>query len=105
MKVNGWQRIGIVASIAWILSAGLYTHGSVMASYASMGALFEKTCEQAHPNSNWDQCLKKLTDEIEVGDTIGWEDAALAGLIPIPLGWGLAYLVLFIVRWIKRGWG
>jgi hypothetical protein len=23
--------------------------------------------------------------------------------IPVPLGWGLAYLVPFLVRWIKRG--
>lgn len=25
MKINGWQRIGIVASVIWIVGAGLYT--------------------------------------------------------------------------------
>jgi hypothetical protein len=25
MRIDGWKRIGIIASVAWILGVGLYT--------------------------------------------------------------------------------
>jgi hypothetical protein len=28
MKLNGWKRIGIIASVVWILGAGVYTYDS-----------------------------------------------------------------------------
>jgi len=28
MKLDGWKRIGILASVVWIVGAGLYTHGT-----------------------------------------------------------------------------
>ena len=34
----------------------------------------------------------------------GYEhDAAFRAVAPVPLAWGFAYLVLFLVRWVKRG--
>ena len=32
-----------------------------------------------------------------------WIEAAVVAFVPVPLGWGFAYLVLFLVRWVKRG--
>ena len=29
--------------------------------------------------------------------------SACAAFIPVPLGWGFTYLILFLVRWVKRG--
>jgi hypothetical protein len=30
-------------------------------------------------------------------------EAATVAFVPVPLGWGFTYLVLFLVRWVKRG--
>jgi hypothetical protein len=30
-------------------------------------------------------------------------DAAIVAFVPVPLGWGFVYLVLFLVRWVKNG--
>jgi hypothetical protein len=32
-----------------------------------------------------------------------WIEAALVAFVPVPLGWGFASLVLFLVRWTKHG--
>jgi hypothetical protein len=71
MKLNGWKRIGIIASVVWILGAGVYTYDSEMDRANDYITSTFLNCE-----SNW----------------VGAGDA-----------WGFAYLVLFIVRWVKRG--
>jgi hypothetical protein len=30
-------------------------------------------------------------------------DAAIVAFVPVPLFWGFAYLILFLWRWVKRG--
>lgn len=71
MKLNGWKRIGIIASVVWILGAGL-------TSLAELDYL------AGTPSSDWSA-------------------AAFVTFAPVPLGWGFVYLVLFLVRWVKRG--
>ena len=30
MKLNGWKRIGVIASVVWIMGAGAHTYDSVV---------------------------------------------------------------------------
>jgi hypothetical protein len=65
MKINGWQRMGIIASVGWVLFTGL-----------------------------------KFLQYWSKND-LPW--IAIVVFVPIPLAWGAVYLVLFLIRWVRRG--
>jgi hypothetical protein len=66
MKINGWQRIGIIASVGWMLFA-----------------VFEYV----------------LPPSLENGGPL----IAIVIFVPIVLAWGAVYLLLFLIRWVRRG--
>jgi hypothetical protein len=49
------------------------------------------------------ECDKHGMDAMNVAIAQGQAEAVMIALIPVPLGWGFVYLVLFLVRWVKRG--
>jgi hypothetical protein len=48
-------------------------------------------------------CHKQAEDLLALAVKNARLDASLVALMPVPLGWGITYLVLFLVRWVKRG--
>lgn len=48
-------------------------------------------------------CHKHAEDSLALAAKNARLDASLAALVPVPLGWGITYLVLFLVRWVRRG--
>jgi hypothetical protein len=109
MKLNGWKRIGIIASVVWILAAGVHTYDSEIDRANDYITSTFLNCE-----SNWvgtgdayekhiDRCEKIENESLALALTSARLDGALVALIPVPLGWGFAYLILFLVRWVKRG--
>ena len=101
MKLNGWKRIGIVASVIWILAAGARTEGVESDAVVQAASALTISCEQAQ-NMRWSaECDARSTDYLAENLKYAWIDAAIVAFVPVPLGWGLAYLVLFLVRWIK----
>jgi len=103
MKLNGWKRIGVVASAVWILGAGFYTLNTRMDSDAQTAADLTLSCEAAQNGRGGPECDQRATDYIASMMSYERLDAAMAAFIPVPLGWGFTYLVLFIVRWVRRG--
>jgi len=101
MKLGGSKRIGIVASVAWILGAGAYTLitvGDAQIRYASSLTI---SCEKA---DNWQgspECDARSTDYL--ASVSPWPETAIVAFVPVPLAWGTAYLLLFLVGWIRRG--
>ncbi len=62
MKINGWQRIGIIASVIWVVGAGLYTLRRLSDEDIKTAGFFYRQCasirdetERAHR----DECAKK----------------------------------------------
>lgn len=105
-RLNGWKRIGIIASIAWILGAGLHRHGVVQRRYSEMDVEDTLNCEKwlaGLPDIK--HCDWYISDpaQLKAQAEDAWFEAALVGFTPVPLGWGFAYLILFLVRWVKRG--
>ena len=110
VKVNGWQRIGIIASVVWILGAWVHTFDSQIDSDSKGIASTHVVCDSNLAGKTGDawtkgfeECNKQATDSIAEAMTNARLDAAFVGLVPVPLGWGFTYLVLFLVRWVKRG--
>ena len=96
-----WKRIGIVVSIVWILGAGIHTLKVANDENVRLGLAITETCHDANGLA-YDACLKAGGDfaaqELYGNLTIG----AIVAFVPVLLGWGFSYLVLFLVRWISH---
>jgi hypothetical protein len=110
MKLSGWKRIGIVASILWILGAGAHTYDSEMSSSSDMIASIHVECDSnlagmtgEDRTAAFDKCNKEAEDSLARALTNARLTAAFIAFVPVPLGWGFAYLILFAIRWIRRG--
>ena len=101
MKLSGWKRIGIIASIVWILGAGIYTF--IAANNSDIKAAGEVTLSCRETGTLSYVCDKRGTDYLARMTPYEPLKAALAAIVPVPLGWGLSYLLLFLVRWVKHG--
>lgn len=119
MRLNGWQRIGIVLSIAWLpvgafigLNAiskreqaaidarikGPYDLcRSVEDQSISHGVPFNRNCLQELYGKNLPEAIAEIS-----GRESRWS-AALIALAPIPFAWLVVYLLVLLGRWIWRG--
>ena len=105
MKLNGWQRIGIVASVVWATGAYVHTfetenRGALL--NASMADYYCIEHGSGQPDIS-DRCRNEKEDSLRESRINSRNAAVLIAVVPIPLGWCFAYLLIFIVRWIKRG--
>ena len=100
MRLNGWQRIGIVASALWALTSPLWgiRLGMEEADYAKVAL---SDCLAEHGNS--DACWQTFHKDLATGFYIHWVFVGLAAFVPIILGWVGAYITVKIVRWVRRG--
>ena len=110
VKVNGWKRVGIIASVVWILGAGAHTYDSDIDNASNVIASTHVACDSnlaGKTGNAWtigfNECNKLAHDSLAEATTDAWLGAALFAFVPVPLGWGFTYLVLFLVRWVKRG--
>jgi hypothetical protein len=60
-------------------------------------------CMQEYETKNPDNCSKRSTDYVVNAWHDEWIAAIVVALVPVPFGWGFAYLGLFLVRWVRRG--
>jgi formylglycine-generating enzyme required for sulfatase activity len=99
-----WRRVGIVASIVWILGAGIYTlkvQGDVDSNFVSQKT---QSCIDAYNFKEpvYEECLKQGYDTVMERLPSERIEAAFVAFVPVLLAWGFIYLVLFLVRWISR---
>jgi hypothetical protein len=100
---SGWKRLGIIVSVAWILGAGIYTLITTNDADIETASGLTLSCEAAQNGRGSAECDKRSTDYLaEVGPSEQIK-AALVAFVPVPFGWGFAYLIIFLVRWVKRG--
>jgi hypothetical protein len=101
MRVNGWQRIGIIASIIWALGAGIYTHNADVERAQGFAKYAYKVCSDGKSlkhDSDLSSCERERQANLAtwmVGDA---GNVAFAALVPIPLGWIAAYILVYVGR-------
>ena len=94
--LNGWQRIGIVASVLWAIGGGLWGTQNVVDPMKDE----IHRCLVLHPaNSDEIDCTQLYAPRLVETKYITLGIA----LVPIPFMWLLAYTVVWIGRWIRRG--
>ena len=97
-QLNGWQRIGIVLSVIWILVGGFW--GNTIGFHEGDPALYaHRVCLETHPD-DWPGCGRIFTrDFIEATK----DQAAFVAFVPIPIAWLIVYGFVGLFRWIGRG--
>jgi hypothetical protein len=110
IKLNGWKRLGILASIIWAIGAFCYTFSTEQRGDISMEVAIETSCDAVAvgaPAYIIDAVTQKCMDEGRARGArmlpLEKEDAAIVALVPVPFAWGFVYLALFLTRWVKHG--
>ena len=106
MRLNGWQRIGIIASVVWAIGAPIYLdHAAEQKAWEWFRASYE-IC-RSNPGNDGNTCSEMASrayDNVSryrfFADT---GNVAFVSLVPIVLGWLLAYALVYLVGWIRAG--
>jgi hypothetical protein len=112
VRLNGWQRIGVVASFCWFIGGGLWINGFVIDDLtAPVTAEFRRCLESRSiqpdgnipVNSDWGPCFEKFGSDYTSAVANHWYYAATFTLIPIPTVWLIIYGLVALARRIKAG--
>jgi hypothetical protein len=102
MKLNGWQRIGVVVSILWAIGAAIFERKSQVDPVNEQFVIQLQQC--SHPIAN--ECFNlaaKQRSELIAWDFSGVSNILFASLGPIVVAWLTAYLAIKAFFWVKAG--
>ena len=102
VKLNGWQRIGVVATLLWIVGGGIFTLIYLSNSADQYAKEISRLCYDLSKQveSCSDRYVEAYRNRMKYE---GWPLTGLTAFVPPLLGWPLTYLILFTTRWIRRG--
>jgi hypothetical protein len=106
MRLNVWQRIGVVASFAWALGGGIHQWVADVNRASEFSSLTYRTCSELRADAhdyNFAPCTAQSLKDYKTFLAGSWEDATFTALAPIPLAWLLAYAAIGIVKWVLAG--
>lgn len=104
MRLSGWQRLPILASVAWAIGGGLWAHNTLSGGNAkwvsyNMMCAYRGIDAPRLTSAEYENCTK-VRAEIEAEDFRErlLADALIIG-IPIIVGWFL----LWLAGWVRAG--
>ena len=100
-RLNGWQRIGVVVSIAWFIGGGFWGSGLIEEQDGAGVVAAYKSCLES--NADWAPCQQAFQRDWPVTMKYHWAETATFALVPIPAVWLFVYGLIAIWRWIARG--
>lgn len=105
MKLNGWQRLGIITSLLWIPCAYVYTLDAVYSRDSNLAVKVLMACEDnvARGIGSQEVCDRDYSSSTDVFFREDRKVAALVALVPVPCAWVLVYLITYLVGWVRRG--
>jgi hypothetical protein len=104
MRLKGWQRIGIVASVIWAIGAPIYMDSAAERDADEKYGWVYGSCRDV-PSNDPEQCAQRASRAYDSVPRYHFTSAngAFVALAPIPLGWLLAYALVYLVWWIRAG--
>lgn len=90
MNIRAWQRIGILLSILWAVTAGLHTRSEDIKRADSFIEWAYKTCVDSKAianDSDISSCEHGKITNTKTWMENSWKNVAFAAFVPIPLGW------------------
>jgi hypothetical protein len=101
VRLNEWQRMGIVLSVVWAIVGGVYGMGLgrdvVWRQY--------QTCLAFAYQGRSDEggICETFNEQLAEVRASRWYKAATVGLVPIPVAWLVVYVAVGLVRWVSAG--
>ena len=100
-RLNGWQRIGIILSVIWLVVGPIV---ALKTLYDPIYAEFLRCFELMGGSPGGGIHCEQIRDEaLAYADTQKTSKILIVALAPIPIVWLLIYGVIGLVRWIRRG--
>ena len=99
MGLSGWQRVGVVLSVVWLLAGGYW--GNSMGLHRGDFAVTQFTVcmgNSGFPNNASGVCLDQFDRDYAGAIKDHWREALIAGIVPIPVAWLLVYGSIGLVR-------
>lgn len=111
MRLNGWQRLGVIASIFWAIGGGIWINHLVIGSMSTHVTDWYETCRRApHPEgphvpfeATLEACSANFLKDYPISIANHGLYAAAYTALSILIGWATAYAILAIGRWVQRG--
>ena len=116
MRLNGWQRIGVVLSVIWIVAGGLWTRSVLIESQGEFARTRYRMCLANHSiqpdgsipaDTDWKRCDRQFDADWKRDVTDHWDGVnglnAAFTLAPLLVAWLLVYAIVGLVRWIRAG--
>jgi hypothetical protein len=112
MRLNGWQKIGVVVSVCWFIGGGLWINGIVMDELGAPAVAEHRRCLAARSiqpdgmipkDTDWGPCSERFTGAFSAAVAGHWYYAVAYTLIPIPIVWLIVYALVGLTRWIRAG--
>lgn len=101
MRLSGWQRIGVVASVVWALYGAYW--GNELGLHEGHWAEIQEDICAAEPHGDLNAWEQQFNKDWEAATQYHWYYAAFVGLVPIPLAWLTAFGAIRLIRWIQTG--
>ena len=102
VRLSGWERIGIVLSLMWITCVSLWFVQHIPeVNGPGIASVYLQCIEE--PNANRRDCEARaewFSEEARSELRAGWPRFALG---PVIVVWLLVYIVVWTIRWIRRG--
>ena len=112
MRLNGWQRLGIIASVCWIIVGGMWINGHVIDDLGADAVTSYRQCLASRSvqadgsvpkDTDWAPCSASFDKNFKSAVADHWLYATIYTLIPIPVVWLLAYGLMMLFRWVRVG--
>lgn len=112
MRIGGWKRIGIVASVVWMIGGTIAGHLYEVSVLDERSMSSFRLCyESRTQGTNYDgaaalRICSQQSQERRVEAFNGiWVDDIFVALVPVFLGWPAVFALRGMFRWVKRGFG
>ena len=99
MGLSGWQRVGVVLSVVWLLAGGYWGNSRALHKGDFAVTQFAVCMENSRsPDNASGVCLDQFDRDYAEAIKDHWRDALMVGIVPIPLAWLLVYGWTGLVR-------
>ena len=102
MRVNGWQRVGVVLSVLWAIGAAIYIRSAQVQNANSLFQMKFSACLN-EKSATIEACSNKVSLQNAMNVTTYWPDVAFFAFSPVIAGWLVAYIALKTFRWVNVG--
>jgi|ERR1700722_3170965 hypothetical protein len=110
MKPIGWLKFWIIASVVWVIGAWIYTFSSMTNNAFALIVSDQVKCDSDLAGKTGDarrkdfvDCNKQAEQSVVEADKEACFWATIPAIVGLPFWWGFICLVIFLARWVRRG--